>query len=91
VFDVILAGKPKLQYLVINPNVQLATAQLFEAIAAQDVLHSKPEQRAALTQLLQVSLLHEMLWNFEALNKTVMSQALRLGHFCILNHRLLSS
>jgi hypothetical protein len=34
--------------------VQLATAQLFEAIAAQDILHSKPEQRLALTQLLQV-------------------------------------
>jgi hypothetical protein len=41
-----------------NPDVQLATVQLFEAIAAQDVLHSKQEQRAALTQLLQVSLLH---------------------------------
>ncbi|WIA44355.1 hypothetical protein OEZ86_007138 [Tetradesmus obliquus] len=37
-----------------NPDVQLATVQLFEAIAAQDILHSKPEQRVALTQLLQV-------------------------------------
>jgi hypothetical protein len=27
----------------------------------RDVLHSKPEQRAALTQLLQVSLLHAVL------------------------------
>jgi hypothetical protein len=38
-----------------NPDVQLATAQLFDAITAQNILHSKPEQRAALTQLLQVS------------------------------------
>lgn len=41
-----------------HSDVQLATIHLFESIAVQDILHSKDEQRAALTDLLAVSTCH---------------------------------